>query len=179
MNTENHYFDLIHKYKDWESLDILWQNIVNKNTPEWQAGKALEYFVLRAFELNGADIRYPYQVKIFNESVEQIDGAIHHQHLSCLVECKDEKDKINIEPIAKLRNQLHRRPAGSIGCIFSVSSYTEPALILSRFAAPQAIILWEKDSIEFSLKNRSFCNSLTRKYQALIEEGDPNFNLEI
>jgi Restriction endonuclease len=179
MNTESHYFDLIQKNKDWESLDILWQNIIDKNTPEWHPGKALEYFVLRAFELNGADVRYPFQVKIFNESVEQIDGAIHYQHLSCLIECKDEKDRINIEPIAKLRNQLHRRPSGSIGCIFSINGYTEPALILSRFVAPQAILLWEKDSIEFALKNRNFCNSLKRKYQALVEEGEPNFNLEI
>jgi hypothetical protein len=138
----------------------------------------LEYFILRAFELDGADVRYPYQVKIFNESVEQIDGAIHYQHISCIVECKDEKEKINIEPIAKLRNQLYRRPAGSVGCIFNTNEFTEPALILSRFIAPQAILLWEKDSIEFALKNRSFCNGLIRKYQALIEEGEPNFNLE-
>lgn len=178
MNSENHYFDLIQRYNDWNSLDKFWQAIIHKNTPEWLPGKALEYFILRAFELDGANVRYPYQVKIFNESVEQIDGVIHFQHISSLVECKDEKDRVNIEPIAKLRNQLHRRPSGSIGCIFSINGYTEPALILSRFVAPQAILLWEKDSIEFALKNRNFCNSLIRKYQALIEEGEPNFNLK-
>lgn len=55
------------------------------NTPGWEPGKALEYFVLRAFQLEEAQVTFPY-----------CDG------LACLTECKDTAYRANIEPIAKM-----------------------------------------------------------------------------
>lgn len=42
----------------------------------WESGKLLEYAILRAFELEGAEVTYPYSVELQGEEVEQIDGAI-------------------------------------------------------------------------------------------------------
>jgi hypothetical protein len=109
----------------WDGLRTLWDNIENRSTPGWDAGRAFEYLVLRAFQLDGAEVKWPYSVTLFDEVVEQIDGAVHCVGLSCLVESKDFADKtVDITPIAKLRNQLLRRPAGTVGLIFSRTGFT-------------------------------------------------------
>jgi hypothetical protein len=52
----------IRAYKTPKKLTKLWSEILDRETPHWESGKALEYFVLRAFELEGATVRYPYEV---------------------------------------------------------------------------------------------------------------------
>jgi hypothetical protein len=45
-----------------------------------EGGEAFEYLVIRAFEidpLEPATVRYPYEVSLFGEKVEEIDGAVH------------------------------------------------------------------------------------------------------
>lgn len=74
---------------DWDGLQTLWEAIERRDTPDWEPGRAFEYLVLRAFQLDGAQVRWPYSVRLFEEEVEQIDGAIYHDGLSCLVESKD------------------------------------------------------------------------------------------
>jgi hypothetical protein len=54
----------------WQDLRSLWENIENRNTPGWDSGKAFEYSVLRAFQLDGAEVRCSYSVKLFGEEVE-------------------------------------------------------------------------------------------------------------
>ena len=163
----------------WDGLRTLWDNIENRSTPGWDAGKAFEYLVIRAFQLDGADIRWPYSVKFFGEEVEQIDGAVHCLGLSCLVESKDFADgtKVNIAPIAKLRNQLLRRPAGILGLIFSRTGFTEPARNLSCFSSPQGILLWNGEEIKYALDNENMCELLILKYRAYIEDGLPDYNV--
>ena len=58
-------------------------------TPDWDSGKAFEYLILRAFELEGASVQYPYRISMQDEIVEQIDGAIHADGISAIVESKD------------------------------------------------------------------------------------------
>ena len=130
---------------DWSGVVPFWQRIVNQDTPGWDPGKAFEYLVLRAFELDGAEVRYPFPVQLFDEgaAVEQIDGAIHLPGLSCIVECKDEAERISFEPIAKMRNQLLRRPGGIAGVVFSRSGFTPPAVRLAHFCSPQSVLLWD------------------------------------
>ncbi len=164
----------------WNELRTLWERIENRDTPGWPPGKAFEYLVLRAFQLDGADITWPYPVRLFGEEVEQIDGAIHFSHLSCLVESKDYGNQaINVEPIAKLRNQLLRRPAGTIGLVFSSSSsgFTDPARHLSCFALPQAILLWNGEEIKYALDHRKICQFLLLKYRVCVEQGLPDYDL--
>src|SRR5436309_10604159 len=98
----------------WPGLRKLWLAIEAQETPEWEPGKAFEYLVLRAFQLDGAQVRWPYLVHLFGEDVEEIDGAVYCAGLSCLVESKDLAGNVAVGPIAKLRNQLLRRPAGTV-----------------------------------------------------------------
>ena len=55
MTTNAEYKARITSYK-WDDLIKLWSEIESGNTPSWDAGKALEYLVLRAFQLNPAEV---------------------------------------------------------------------------------------------------------------------------
>jgi hypothetical protein len=48
------------KSLDWNGLRSLWDSIEIRNTAAigWDAGKAFEYLVLRAFELDGAKVKF-------------------------------------------------------------------------------------------------------------------------
>lgn len=159
---------------DWPALRRLWREIEAGAPAGWPPGRALEHLVLRAFELSGADVRWPYTVPIAGEVVEQIDGAVHLRGLSCIVECKDTAEPVKIGPIAKLRNQLLRRPAGVIGLVFSRGGFTESATTLSRFAAPQNILLWDGEEIAYLLDREDFSSGLVSKHRISVENGDPN-----
>ncbi len=76
----------------WPELRALWNRIKVRGTPGWAPGKAFEYLVLRAFELNGADVRWPYTVFLHgqDEVIEEIDGSVRVRGLYGLIECKDE-----------------------------------------------------------------------------------------
>jgi hypothetical protein len=111
-------------------LRSLWSEIQGGDTPGWNPGKAFEYLIPRAFQLDNVRVKWPYRIVLNEEIVEQIDGAIEVEGLHCLIESKDWSRPISIDPIAILRNQLMRRPAAAIGLIFSRSGYTDPSLTL-------------------------------------------------
>jgi hypothetical protein len=75
MAIDGSYEKKISRYKR-SGLLSLWASIKNGDTPEWESGKAFEYLVLRAFVLEGAEVRWPYSVIIGEEEVEQIDGVV-------------------------------------------------------------------------------------------------------
>jgi hypothetical protein len=162
----------------WDGLRELWTAINARNTPGWQPGKALEYLVLRAFQLDGAEVRWPYSVRLFDEEIEQIDGAIHYAGLSCLIESKDYDSNVDVTPIAKLRNQLLRRPAGALGLVFSRTGFTDPAKHLSYFSLPQAILLWSGEELEYALELESIGVFLIRKYRFSVEYGFPDYTVK-
>jgi hypothetical protein len=161
----------------WNDLQALWSAIERRDTPRWEAGRALEYLVIRAFELDGAQGRWPYSVQLFGEDVEEIDGVVYCSGLSCLVESKDLSENVAIGPIAKLRNQLLRRPAGAVGLMFSRMGFTNPARFLAHFALPQAILLWSGGEIEYALAHERMCEFLMLKYRACIEDGLPDYDV--
>jgi hypothetical protein len=164
---------------DWVGLGSLYQAIERGDTPDWAPGKAFEHLVLRAFQLDGAEVRWPYSVELGDEVVEQIDGAIHWGGLSCLVESKDTEKSIPIGPLAKMRNQLLRRPAGTVGLVFSRSGFTDPALLLTRYLSPQTILLWNGGEIAHALAERKVCDYLIYKYRACVESGLPDVSILI
>ena len=175
----------IKQIDEWESLLKLWKRIESDDerlAAEWNdKGRALENVILRAFELDESEkvrVRYPYNVKLMEEEVEQIDGAIHLEGLTCLVECKNQKDNVSPDPIAKMRNQLIRRPAGTIGVIFSRTGFTSAATILAQFAMPQAVLLWTGPEISFAMDEGMVSVFLRRKYQACCEMGMPDYNIQ-
>jgi hypothetical protein len=135
--------------------------------------------VLRAFELDGAEVKYSYSVKLFGEEVEQVDGVVYCTGLSCLFESKDFADKTNVDivPIAKLRNQLLRRPTSTIGLVFSRTGFTDPARHLSYFSLPQTILLWSGEEIQYALEQESICELLVLKYRVCVEDGLPDYDV--
>jgi len=161
---------------DWNGLDDLWAQIAARATPGWAAGKAFEHFILRAFELCGAEVAWPYQVPLGGQIIEQIDGMIHAGSITCMVEAKDTNLPINIEPLAKLRNQIARRSAGVIGAIFSFGGFADSTKTLARFMAPQTILLWDHDEIAAVLARRDFGNALQEKYRYLLKTGFPDYD---
>ena len=173
---EADYVDMISGLNHANLLD-LWEQIEQGDTPDWPPGKAFEYLVLRAFELDGAVIRWPYPVKFEKEVVEQIDGAVHADGLSCLIESKHYSSDLNVEPIAKLRNQLARRPAATIGVVFSYKGFTGPARQLAQYLAPQTILLWLGAEVKSALTNKKMVSGLRLKYKHAVEYGLPDYNL--
>jgi hypothetical protein len=61
---------------EWPELCGLWENIKSGNTPGWGDGKALEHLVVRAFELGGLEVEYPYHVPPAGNPLEQILKAV-------------------------------------------------------------------------------------------------------
>lgn len=155
---------------DWIQLRYLYSQVIRKETPDWEAGKLFEYLIIRAFELSGAEVKYPYSIKIEGQEVEQIDGVIYVNEGTFLTECKS-SGKLNIEPIAKLRNQISRRPLGTFGILISLDGFTSPSLILSQYLIPPQLLLWYKQDTDFALFRRDMCWVLREKYKALVEYG--------
>jgi len=162
---------------DHGALLALWDGICAGETPGWPQGRAFEYLVLRAFELEGAIVRYPFLVTVGREVVEEIDGAVHAAGLSAIVESKDHAGKISVEPISKLRNQLLRRPAGTVGLLFSRNGFTEPARILAQFLAPQTILLWHGHEVQLAMEKGAIIPALQVKYRMAVETGLPDFDI--
>jgi hypothetical protein len=164
---------------DHPGLVALWGQVAARNTPGWESGKAFEYLILRAFELEGADVMYPYSVNMHDEVVEQIDGVVHADGISALVESKDFDDKrrVNIEPIAKLRNQLLRRPSSTIGMLFSRTGVTEPTRLLAQYLSPQTILIWDGPEIKHALENKKLRPALIVKLRVAIHRGQTDFNI--
>lgn len=167
-----------------EELLALWEKIRQRSPTGWPPGRAFEYLILRVFELEGAVVRYPFEVRWGaagggddRYAIEQIDGAIHLEleGLHALVESKDESASVNVEPIAKLRNQLMRRPAGAIGVCFSASGFTVPARLLANVMAPQAVLLWFPLEVDACMRaepgRRPFSSLLRHKHRIAMETG--------
>ncbi|MFL5383722.1 MAG: restriction endonuclease [Longimicrobiaceae bacterium] len=158
---------------DWDGLRDLWDRSARGPVPGWPAGKAFEHLVLRAFELDGATVRWPFEVRLGDSVIEQIDGAVYAGHLSCVVEAKDTADAVDIGALAKIRTQLARRPGGTIGVVFSRSGFTDPAIALAGYFAPQTVLLWSGAEVTECLENESFAVVLLAKHRECVEEGAP------
>jgi Restriction endonuclease len=176
MATNAEYQARIQSY-DRSQLLNLWDHIQRNETPDWEPGRALEYLVIRAFELENAEVAYPFTVQMGGTIVEQIDGAVHTNGLSCLIECKDQSGNVSIDPIAKLKNQLSRRPGAAIGSMFSSTSFTEATVYLSQYNMNQTVLLWNSDDIAYGLTHQFMGRGLFSKYWYCVQTGKTDYNL--
>ena len=143
----------------------------------WARGKAFEHIILRGFALEGAEVRWPFEVRYQGQALEQIDGVIYSDGLACLIEAKDYSEPINVEAVAKMRNQLMRRPAGTFGIVFARSGFTEPAKALIRWNAPLNVLLWEYPELRQAIRDGAMRRALTTKYNFAIEQGIPDYSI--
>jgi len=150
----------------------LWDAVRNGvSLPQWGSGRALEYLILRAYQLEGAQVRWPYDVRVGGNIIEQIDGSVHFDAISCLIECKNYAYPINGEAIGKLHYALTRRPPAAIGAVFSRSGFTQPAMALASFSAPQRVLLWDGDEIDYALRSNLMREVLTKKFRFAVDMG--------
>lgn len=172
--------ELVVKARKWNRSHIKqhWKAL-SKDVPisGWAPGKAFEHLILRAFEIEGADVTWPYEVHAEGHTIEQIDGAVHFKGLACLVESKDWDKKIDFGVIAKLKAQLARRPGTTLGLVFGSRGYTDPAGTLARFLPPANVLLWEKDDVNYALSKGAMLAGLAAKHRYAIEHGFPDYNL--
>jgi hypothetical protein len=159
----------------WARLRAFHERLLDGRLRGWEPGKAFEYLVLRAFELEGATVTWPYVTRVSlsdtGGETEQIDGAIYVDGLACIVEAKDTAATVDIAPIAKMRNQLLRRPSSTVGLIFSQGGFSAPVRTLVKFVAPQTILLWKGEEVAYALKHRTFRKGLNTKYRRSVEQG--------
>jgi hypothetical protein len=180
MATAKEYATAIRKFK-WPGLLKLWNEIVSGTVDGWwEEGMAFEYMIVRMFELDDARVTWPYDVKLFDGGVtEQIDGSVRFNGLNCLIESKDRAHGTPIDPIAKLRNQLLRRPAGTVGLVFAKGHFTPSTVLLSHFALPQAILLWTGKEVEYSLQAKKVCDFADEKFRACVEHGIVDYDITV
>jgi len=143
----------------------------------WPPGRAFEHIILRAFDIEGAEVTWPYSVPLEGVLIEQIDGAVHLDNLHCLIEAKDRDETQGVEPVAKLRNQIMRRPASTIGLVFTTSQYSIPAKMLTRMMNPLSILLWEYQELRQAVEEKTMCRSLKTKFKYAVERRMPDYNV--
>ncbi|MCF2148418.1 restriction endonuclease [Desmonostoc muscorum LEGE 12446] len=129
--------------------------------------------------MDGAEVTWPYSVRVDGYELEQIDGVVYSEGSACIIECKDSSKNVDVVPIAKLRNQLLRRPTTTIGSVFSSNGFTEASRILARFISPQTILLWGGHEIRYSLYNKFIRRSLIKKYRYCVEYALPDYDITI
>lgn len=180
MATDQSYVREIKSY-GWEDLNELWELIISGKTGShgWGEGRAFEYFIIRAFELSGAEVVYPFETKYHDIVLEQSNGIIYAQNQVYLVECKDQSKNINFDAIAKLKVRLQRRPQVMLGSIFSTKGFTEPAIMLANVAFPSNIILWKLDDITYALKGRNFTDGMYQKFKELVKHGIGDYDINV
>lgn len=177
--TDDEYWS---KVKDMQRPELLklWSDVVNGDTPDWPAGKAFEYLVARAFDLDidraTEALVPPYRhfehIEGMHMPTEQVDGVLHCRFASFLLESKDTNQPLDIEVVAKLRFRLESRPPTAMGMIFSMSGFTKPARYFAGHLRPLNILLWERDDLDYALVRERGMLELTRdKLRHAVEYG--------
>ncbi len=164
--------------RKWNASDLKtrWLDIKSKTPiPGFSSGKALEYLIIRAFEIEGADVRWPYEVTHPQKTgtMEQIDGFIYVDGRPYLIECKDLADPVAIETIAKIRFRLEARPPETLGLVFSMKDYTTPTEIYTQFAVPKNVMLWGLADMEYAINAGKAKAGLNAKRKYIFEHGLP------
>lgn len=177
---------LIANCESHRELRKQWDNRKDEDGKDvWHKGKLMEIMIVRAFELESSELKpvyvtYPFGVRDItydNEELEQIDGAVHVMDLHALIECKDYKNiKIDIEPLVKLRFRLQVRHSSAFGIFFSCTDLTKPAEYWIKLMAPQLIIFWDEEDLEYCLDHACFVDCLETKYRMAIDKRDYNFH---
>jgi hypothetical protein len=155
--------------KTWEELQA------GQTPPGWPPGRLLEYLLLRGFQLEGARVKWPFQV-YYGFSVEQLDGVVHCGERTWLLECKHQWEPVDAQPLFKLKWQLVRRP-GVVGALFSTGSFTKSAKALAHLLPPANVLLWEGKEIDLALRHGKLVAGMRKKLEFAAERGFSDLEL--
>lgn len=157
---------------DHSGLLELWQGLqAGVSPPDWPAGVLLEYLILRAFQLEGAEVTWPYRVYRNGVLLEQIDGVVYFDGVSCLVECKDMTRAVDTLAIVKLKSQILRRPPTTIGALLCTGEVSQAAFTLVEMLPPPDVLLWEGEEIDQALRGHQLLKGMRRKLRYAVEMG--------
>nr|WP_246356913.1 restriction endonuclease [Pyxidicoccus fallax] len=149
-----------------DELLAFWRRVRQRERIEgWAPGRAFEFLLLRAFQLEGARVVWPYV-----SDLEQIDGSVYVDGLACLVEAKDHVEPIGFDAIARLAMRMQRRPAPAMGLLCSTSGFTWPALRAVAAHPIRNVLLWNDTDLSLALK-QGMRSALRRKWRGAVEEG--------
>lgn len=157
----------------WAALSDVWARVrVGKEVASWPPGKAFEYLILRVFELEGAQVVWPYRGWL-----EQVDGGVYVEGLSCLIECKHWKEPLDYTPIARFKARVDRRPPATVGLLFSVSGFTIPALNEAQVQPVRNVLLWARSDVDLALR-WGMRAALRVKWRKAVEEAEMDYELK-
>ncbi len=162
----------------WSRSDLLglWDKIKARTAiPDWQPGKAFEYLVVRAFQIEGTPVRWPFHVTYSQKfgTMEQVDGIVYLGERAFLIESKDLSEPAAIEALAKLRFRLEGRPPTTMGLLFSVQDFSTPTEVFAQFASPLNVLLWNSSDLDLALASASMTEGLRQKFEYATEYGLP------
>jgi hypothetical protein len=162
----------------WSRKDLVnkWRSIrSNREISGWAPGKAFEYLVIRAFQLEETDVRWPFEVTYPQKFgiVEQLDGIVYVDHRPFIIESKDRNDAVTIGTVAKLRFRLEKRPPGTMAVLFSVGRISTPTEVFAQFASPLNVLLWSAADMEVALHSSGMTDGLRRKFAHAVQYGLP------
>ncbi|MBK8257646.1 MAG: hypothetical protein IPK82_33870 [Polyangiaceae bacterium] len=170
--------DLQRDAEKWSHQDLLslWNQIkAGAPIPGFANGKAFEYLVIRAFQLEKTDVRWPFHVTYPQKfgTMEQVDGIVYLPQRAFLIESKDLSEPAAIEAVAKLRFRLESRPPSTMGVLFSVRDFSLPTEVFTQFASPLNVLLWGSSDLDIALASKSMTEGLRQKLEFATEYGLP------
>ncbi|MBI5497298.1 MAG: restriction endonuclease [Deltaproteobacteria bacterium] len=152
-----------------------WRGLQAGSDGGFPSGRAFEHLLVRAFQLDGAHVEWPYEVE---SPLHQIDGVVHFAGLALLLEAKHWDGNVDFAPIAKLAAHLRRRPANTMGIVFSARRFTDPARESVLLSGSCQILLWEGAEIDWAMsKQGGFTTGLVTKYRQAVKLGVPDYNI--
>jgi hypothetical protein len=172
MGREERYIAQVRAMGHTEIVDVLGRLVLTRKVKGWEPGRALEFLVLRAFELEGAEVVWPYV-----GTDEQVDGCMYVDGLTVLIECKDWVRPVDVTPLARLKLRLDMRPPGVVGILFSRSGFTEPTEGWVLRNPERNLLLWSGKEISLALEY-GLRASLRLKWRRAVERGELDYVLE-
>jgi hypothetical protein len=158
----------------------LWSGLrVGVMPAEWPPGVLLEYLILRAFQLEGAEVTWPYRVYQDGLLLEQIDGMLYFDGVFCLVEFKDVTRPVDTVALVKLKSQLLRRPRATIGALFNTGEFSGAVSKLVRMLPPPDVLLWRGAEIDLALQGHRLLEGMRKKLRHAVETGFADLELVV
>ncbi len=106
---------------------------------------------------------------------EELDGLIFMGWQGFLIEAKNERDPVAIDPIFRLHLLAEQRPIGTMGLLFSASGYTEPAIESAERLRPIRVLLFDRSDLEWAVGDgKSPQEVVRRKWILALRSGKPN-----
>ena len=177
-------------FKNYNHQDLIrvWENMIEPRVSQNNISPqlAFRHLIVRAFELEGAEVRFPYHVKEDSErdALEHLDGVIYIDGHSCIVESRclskggvtSRRANVSSGHISRFRNKLLNRPGYAIGMVFSATGFSPSALMQAQLSLPQTILLWSVEEIKECLYRQTFAKAFKIKNRRFFEQLIPDYD---